>query len=95
MKNKLNKKWSLEASEILVSGSSSSSGKTGQLSRNLKTTSTSLVLEHHPTGIRVEGEVPAGNYSKNEMRTKKEELQSALFSQLEQLVAKKLKIKGR
>ncbi len=72
----------------------SSIGKSGQFERKLKTTSSKIFLTHVPTGAKVEGEVPPGNYSKKEMQQKREILKKSLFNELEQLVAKNLGIKG-
>ena len=73
----------------------SSSGRSGQFERKLKTTSTTVFLTHEPTGTRVEGLVPPGSYSKKEMQQKREMLKLSLFAELENLVARKLNVKGR
>ncbi len=54
-----------------------------------------MFMVHRPTGIHVEGEVPPGNYSKKEMRKKRENLIQTLFLKLELEVAKELKVGGR
>ncbi len=96
MKKKRNKQeWGLAWSDIECGGGGSTSGKTGQFNRKLKTTSYEIFLIHKPTGVRVDGEVPPGNYSKKEMRMKRENLIKALFLTLEVKVAKKLRVKGR
>ncbi len=95
MGKKSNDKWSLNPQEVSAGTHGSSSGKTGQFARKLKTTSCTVFLVHEPTGIKVEGEVAPGNYSKKEMQQKRHELQHSLFKKLEQQVAKKLNIKGR
>jgi protein subunit release factor A len=95
MSKKQKNKWSLNPQEVSMGMGSSSSGKTGQFSRVLKTTSCTVSLTHEPTGTKVEGEIPSGNYSKKDMQQKREELQQSLFIQLERLVAKKLNIKGQ
>ena len=64
------KKWSLNPKEISWGMNNSSSGKTGQFARKLKTTSSTIFLTHTPTNIMVQGEVPVGNYSKKEMQQK-------------------------
>jgi protein subunit release factor A len=92
---KKKKQWNLDPSEVEYSGTGSSSGKTGQFSRKLKITGSSITLRHTPTGIEVKGEIPRGHYSKNEMKEKKIVLGKQLFEDLENLVAKQLGIPGR
>lgn len=86
--------WRLDPAEVTGGMHGLSSGKSGQFERKLKTTSSTVFLTHMPTGLRVEGQVPAGNYSKKEMQQKREHLKQSLHLQLEQLVAKHLKLKG-
>lgn len=95
MSKKQATKWSLDPNEVTWGMHGSSSGKSGQFERKLKSTSSTVFLTHLPTDTKVEGEVPDGNYSKKEMQQKREQLRQALFGQLENLVAKKLGIKGR
>lgn len=94
MSKKKPAKWQLNPAEVTSGMHGLSSGKSGQFERKLKTTSSTIFLIHMPTGLRVEGQVPAGNYSKKEMQQKREQLKQSLYLQLEQLVAKHLKIKG-
>ncbi|WP_139209146.1 hypothetical protein [Aquisalimonas asiatica] len=89
------KKWRLNPAEVSMGMNGLNSGRPGQFERKLKTTSAVVFLTHLPTGIKVEGEVPPGNYSKKEMQQKRAELKQELFLKLEVLVAKKLNIKGR
>ncbi len=95
MRKNKSQKWKLDWADIECGGGSSSSGKSGQFERKLKITSCEIFLIHKPTGTRVEGEVPPGNYSKKEMKQKRENLQQSLLVKLESEVAKKLKIRGR
>lgn len=88
-------KWKLDPAEVGKGWGSSSSSKSGQFSRRLKVTSATLTLVHIPTGLEVKGEVPAGNYSKKEMRRLREELYARLFSVLAQKVGKHLRAPGR
>lgn len=85
----------IDPQEVTWGMHSSSSGKSGQFERKLKTTSCTVFLTHVPTGIKVEGEIPSGNYSKKEMQQKREALKQELFIKLEKQVANKLRIKGR
>jgi len=50
---------------------------------------------HVPTGIRVEGNVPEGDFSPTELKVEKERLRASLWEELEQLVAKELHIPRR
>lgn len=95
MTKKNKSEWALNPKEVTWGMHSSSSGKSGQFERKLKTTSSTIFLTHEPTGIKVEGEVPPGNYSKKEMQKKREELKQILFMKLQGQVAKILNIKGR
>jgi hypothetical protein len=87
--------WHLNPEEVSCGWVSSSIGKKGVFTRKLKTISKHLFLTHDPTGIKVEGEIPTGNYSKKEMKEKTKEAERKLFRELELKVAKKLRIRGR
>jgi protein subunit release factor A len=95
MSKNAKQKWSLDRADVSYGQWGSSSGKTGQFERKLKKTSSTIFLTHTPTGIRVEGEVPPGNYSKKEMQKKRGELKESLFLKLENMVAEHLGISGR
>jgi hypothetical protein len=89
--------WKLNPSEVHCSGwsGSVSNKRLIRQSRELRNTQAHLILTHFPTGIKVEGGIPAGRYSRNRMREMKAELNEQLFSRLETLVAKALRIPGR
>ena len=89
------KKWKLDADDVSSGMYMHTSGKSGQFERKLKTTGTTVFLVHEPTGMRIEGDVPLGNYSKKEMQKKRETLKKILFQKLELQVAKKLRVKGQ
>ena len=93
-KSKKNK-WRLNPKEVTWGWNGSTSGKSGQFERRLKLTSCRMTLTHTPTEISVKGEVPEGHYSKKAMQQNRKKLVQSLFLELEGLVAKKLKIKGR
>ncbi len=95
MKRKTKQKWHLDPKEVTGGIHGSSSGKTGIFERKLKITGSTVFLTHMPTGIEVEAEVPPGHYSKKEMQQKREALKESLFRELEDRVAKVLKVKGR
>ena len=88
-------KWKLEPKEVRQSSSSSSSGQSGQFSRRLKTTSSKITLPHFPSGLQVEEEILAGNYSKKEMIQLRKDAYQRLFMALEEKVAKHLRVSGR
>jgi hypothetical protein len=87
--------WEMKGEDVTWKGSGSSSGKTGNMARKTKVTSAFYELTHRPTGLTVQGEVPAGSYSKKEMRALKERLFARLFKELEEKVARHLRIPGR
>lgn len=64
-------------------------------SRAEDTRSQVVRLLHHPTGIDVEGEIPAGHYSKSEMSKLRDDLTTRLWGELEGKVARHLRIAGR
>jgi hypothetical protein len=70
-------------------------GRVARTSRKNDTRSLKLFLLHKPTGIRVEGAVPEGHYSRPEMIREREQLRATLWTQLERMVAKELRVPGR
>jgi hypothetical protein len=54
-----------------------------------------LRLVHHPTGVEVSGEIPAGHYSKARLKQLRAELHARLFAELERRVAQHLRVPGR
>jgi hypothetical protein len=94
--SKKRNKWSLNQEEVQMYGGSSNIGgrKNPSQSRALDTTSLEWNLIHVPTGEKVYGEVPSGNYSKKEMKKLHEQLLEKLFKELEAKVAKKLRAPG-
>ena len=66
-----------------------------RVSAAVDTSSCQLILKHRPTGIEIQGEVPAGHYSNTQMQQEKEKLWTSLHAQLLQSVAKHLRIPGR
>ena len=64
--------------------SSSSSGRSQvRQSRALDVRSRSMTLTHGPTGLRVEGTIPAGSYSRKDMQLRSRLLQRRLFNELD------------
>lgn len=93
-----NNKWRMDPADVVLLGSSSSSGRrkhATKAGRANSVTGAEFELTHNPTGISVRGEIPRGEYSRREMQRLKEALYSELFVQLEGSVAKHLRIAGR
>ncbi len=89
--------WSLDPGEVSssgVGGNISGRGKAAR-SRALDLTEATITLRHEPSGVEVSGAVPPGHYSRARMRELKEQLHRRLFTELERLVAKHLRIPGR
>jgi hypothetical protein len=89
--------WSLDPAEVYLfgSGSRSSTRRRASLPRSLDLSGVALRLVHHPTGVEVAGEVPAGHYSKARLKELREELHARLFAELERRVARHLRVPGR
>ncbi len=89
-------RWSLDASEVTWSASGSSGGRNKvRQNRNLGASSYTFTVMHKLTGLEVSGSVPLGHYSRSEMRQLKRQLFVKLFRELEDKVAKHLRIPGR
>jgi hypothetical protein len=91
------KPWSLDPQEVHLFGMSSRSSnrRRAALPRSLDVSGGSLRLVHHPTGIEVSGDIPAGHYSKTRLRDLRQELHARLFAELERRVARHLRVPGR
>ncbi len=97
MASKKNKEWKLPLEEVTYQGSGSTSThrrKLSRASRAVDDRSWRFKLIHLPTGIETEGEVPLGNYSKKQMQDAKDKLRKLLFLELEEKVAKDLRLSG-
>ncbi len=86
--------FKLDPSEVTYSGSSAHSGhrKKTRYSRAIMLSGAELVLQHRPTGIEVRGALPAGHYSRKEMRQLRQRLYEELYAALEQAVARVLRL---
>ncbi len=51
-------------------------------------------MVHHPTGVEVSVEIPAGYYSKAQFKELRAELQARLFAEVEQRVARHPQLPG-
>ena len=90
-------RWKLDRAEVRTEGMSTTSGGRSRVrqSRALDTRSRSMALVHGPTGLRVEGAIAAGNYSRKDLQLQARLLEQRLFGELEQLVARSLRVPGR
>lgn len=90
------KPWALDPKDIGEGWTGHSSTKVmGNFERKLKVTSRTVNLTHVPTGIKVFGDIPDGHYSKKEMRGLTDKIREKLWAELEDKVARHLKIPGR
>lgn len=78
-----------------ISGRSGSRRKLSRTSAAVGSSSLELFLKHMPTGIQVNGEIPTGHYSNNQMKVLKEKLWYDLQEKLHEAVARHLRLPGR
>jgi len=93
------KKWSLSRNEVatkLIAGSRSGrfSNRSKQ-SRANDERSMVITLVHKPSGVEISEEISEGNYSRKELRKRKEKIVEILLAKLEDKVARLLRIPGR
>jgi len=83
--------------EVGLTGSASSprTGNRRRLSRALDLRAMTVTVRHRPTGIVLQGDIPEEHYSKDEMRKLKEAVVERLMRELEQAVARHLRVPGR
>jgi hypothetical protein len=88
--------WALKKSDVYSYGGTSTSGprKNARQQRNIEERTLTLNLVHEPTKIEVQGQM-TGSFSRKEMTEKKNDLYNKLFKDLENKVAKYLKIAER
>ncbi len=97
MAKKKNDKWTLPKDEVTWGGgggTTTNRKKLTRASRAIDTRSWHFTLAHTPSGIEVSGEIPSGNYSQKQMQQEREKLFSTLWEQLQQKVAKHLRLPG-
>lgn len=89
--------WSMDSGDVGEFRVQSRSGgrRRASQSRAMDTSGITITLTHRPTGIEVAGEVPAGGYSRTELTELERELRAALWAELEERVARHLRIPGR
>ena len=78
-----------------TTGGSHRGGRMARTSRRGGLTSSTLTLIHRPTGTQVVGTVPEGHYSHAEMTAQGKRLRAELWDQLEDSVAKSMRLSGR
>jgi hypothetical protein len=94
----MKKPFTLNQNEVSWGSHGSRTGARNKLSRAsaaVDTSSVELYLKHLPTGVEVQGEVPAGHYSNKQMQAAKETLWNELQELLCLAVAKHLRLPGR
>jgi len=89
--------WNLNSKDISLYGGSSTTSirKNNRQDRSIDLKGAEINLVHKPTKLEVKGIIPKGNYSKKEMVQLKDSLYKSLFIELENKVAKHLKIPKR
>ena len=90
--------WAMSRDDVRMGGYGTSSGHSKPLARSSRRdglTSSTMHLIHQPTGLRVDGTVPRGHYSRKEMVKERERLHKHLWDELERKVANHLRIPGR
>jgi hypothetical protein len=90
--------WAMSGDDVRMGGYGTSSGHSKPLARSSRRnglTSSTMYLIHKPTGLRVDGTVPSGHYSRKEMVKERERLHKHLWDELERKVANHLRIPGR
>jgi hypothetical protein len=89
--------WVLDPAEVdaFETSGRSSGRRQASLSRALDKSAYRLRLKHRPTGIEVSGEITEGHYSRAEMTRLRQVLHAHQFADLEERVARHLRIPGR
>ena len=96
--NSTGRQWHLDPADVTESGMVITSGSRKHAThsgRATPPTEVQMELLHVPTGLKVTGEVPRGNYSRTQMQEHKKQLYPKLFQELEDKVAKHLRIPRR
>ena len=97
MGKKNKERWKLPRNEVRCSGTGSTSTNRknrNRASRAVDMRSWRYTLLHVPSSIEVSGEVPSGNYSQKTMQLERQKLFDKLFLELENKVAKYLRLSG-
>jgi hypothetical protein len=69
-------RWHLDRSEVRHGTNTSTSGgrSKARQSRARDVRALTMFLVHEPTGVRVEGEIPAGSYARRDMKLQSDAL---------------------
>jgi hypothetical protein len=98
------KGWAVAKSDVVESGGrsnvpagSGSHPRKGarKPSRKSGTSGVAMKLRHFPTGLEATGQIPSEHFSKTELIAAKEHLRAKLWAELEDQVARELRIPGR
>lgn len=89
--------WSLDPAEVQSSSATlrASGRDRASASRALDLSEATIILRHAPTGLEVSGAIAPGHYSRDRLRLLKDDLHRRLFTELEQRVARHLRVPGR
>ena len=91
--------WQLDEADVDVGRSwRRASGRGGNIARTSRAEGTQsgiTQLVHRPTGIKVEGTVPEGSYTRGEMSAAMDAVKADLLVELEKLVAHHYRLPGR
>ena len=88
----------IDPKDVAYAWAGSSTGlrsKATRSSRANSITGSQVTLTHKPTGVVVAGAVPRGTYSRTTMQRHVAELRARLFVELNNAVARKLRLPGR
>lgn len=90
-KKQRKQRWHLDPADVIDGWMGSISKTPAGKWRNGLT----MTMTHVPTGVKVEGKTPQRRYSRPEMQKARRELRVRLFAELEEKVARELRIPGR
>jgi hypothetical protein len=88
----------INTADVSYGSSGSTTGRRAKATRSSRAssvTSRQVTLEHRPTGVVVEGSVPSGSYSRVALQRLVAELRAKLLADLDNAVARKLRLPGR
>lgn len=92
---KRSKRFELDPADVSVGGSGFASPLNGSRSRVQHVRSYEVTLYHKPTGVSVTGLLPPARRSKGAWRVEYAKLRERLMADLEQAVARRLRLPGR
>jgi hypothetical protein len=91
------RQWRLDPREVIwkAMGYARTDRSKARLPRSLDLRSEQITAEHAPTGLTVTGQIPLGNYSRDQQKRLRQELRDRLLAELETKVARHLRISDR